>query len=1079
MAMLALSLAGSYIGGAAFGAATLFGLSGSTIGGFVGSALGGLMSAKDVNLTQQGPRLFDLKVQASTYGQSIPEAFGRARLAGNVIWSSDLIEVAHTSSQSQGGGKGGGGGSTVTTTTYSYHAHLAIGICAGAIAGVRKIWASGKLVYNAGDNADVATIFASNARSTGIRFYTGGATQTADPLIESYEGAGNVPGYRNLAYCVFEGFQLADFGNRIPNFEFEVLTAATKTRVAGAVSAASTFANPGWYTGNSSPALTHDGTAAIGSHLVTNARIDSNMVAEIMVFGLTSSTNLRTLIAKDINGALVDTETVNIPIPSDFTAYFNPAVFVPAGAAWCQGSERYLVTSGNGTAQPPVMWDLETQQMRVLGAASTSIVVAAARSGDHLYLKYGASAATASWYYVDLSQLLLSMTLLGAATTAGLPFADADNWYVHSGTTIKTYTHGTFTEEASVAHAATVYGLARVEGGFLAEPSGSLRFIDDDGTVTNLGATQARSGETYGAYGNGAWVTPYSTAQDTRIDYWYAVAGTAGSSPALSTVVQTLCTRAGLAAGDIDVTALTDSVTGYVRGKRGPLRAAIEPLMQAYFFDAVESDGKIKFVKRGAASAVTFDADDLDARAEGAQIGDIVSHERGQDLELPVEISVLFFNDTSGYEQGAQYARRLTSQAESRSTLELPLVLTDAQAKHIADAQLFDAWAARDGYSWRSGRAYAKYEPGDVATIPVDSDSTLEVRITKRDDGADGVIAWQGVYADASVYTQSASTQAAVAPDASFSAPGPTNLELMDIPLLRDQDDSYGFYAAVNGYLDDWRGAQLFRSADGGGTYDDLEGGTFLDEAVIGYAESVLGTVTLYDQFDEAGTVDVYLLNGTLASVTRDQVLNGSNVAVLGSEIIQFRTATLLSAGRYRLSGLLRARLGTDPAVGGHALNERFVLLDSSAVRFIAQGSADVAVERDFKAVSIGNTLASAGAEALTYAGVNLECLSPVSLGGGRDASGNLTINWKRRTRLSAIWRNYVDAPLGETTESYEVDVMNGSTVVRTIAAATNTASYTAAQQTTDFGSAQASISLRAYQLSSRVGRGYVATVTL
>src|SRR5262249_12821489 len=35
-------------------------------------------------------------------------------------------------------------------------------------------------------------------------------------------GADNTPAYRGLAYVVFEDFPLADYGNRIPNFTFEV-----------------------------------------------------------------------------------------------------------------------------------------------------------------------------------------------------------------------------------------------------------------------------------------------------------------------------------------------------------------------------------------------------------------------------------------------------------------------------------------------------------------------------------------------------------------------------------------------------------------------------------------------------------------------------------------------------------------------------------------------------------------------------------------------------------------------------------------------------------------------------------------
>jgi hypothetical protein len=302
----------------------------------------------------------------------------------------------------------------------------------------------------------------------------------------------------------------------------------------------------------------------------------------------------------------------------------------------------------------------------------------------------------------------------------------------------------------------------------------------------------------------------------------------------------------------------------------------------------------------------------------------------------------------------------------------------------------------------------------------------------------------------------------------------------MDIPLLRDNDDSYGFYAAAGGYLDGWRGAQLFLSRDGGASYDDVEAGIFLTAAALGYADTALGSVALFDQVDEAHTVDVTLTSGELASTTRAALLEGAvNVALLGDEILKFRDATLLSAGKYRLSGLLRARRGTDWAVGAHAVNERFVLLSSSSVRFIPLASAELNVERAYKGVSIRNTLAGTEAEAFTNTGVNLKPLAPAHVGGGRDAANNLTIAWKRRTRLLNVWRDYVDAPLGEDSESYEVDIMDGAAVVRTIAASSQTASYTAAQQTTDGFTPGDPITLKVYQLSAQVGRGYAATATV
>src|SRR5262245_42784584 len=118
----------------ALGAGTFFaaiaGGAGGFLGGFVDRAIFGGGKAR---INQEGSRLTDLMVQASTYGKSIPVIYGNARIAGNVIWSRPIQEHVTTTTQSSGGGKGGGGGGGVetTTTTYTYTASLAISICEG------------------------------------------------------------------------------------------------------------------------------------------------------------------------------------------------------------------------------------------------------------------------------------------------------------------------------------------------------------------------------------------------------------------------------------------------------------------------------------------------------------------------------------------------------------------------------------------------------------------------------------------------------------------------------------------------------------------------------------------------------------------------------------------------------------------------------------------------------------------------------------------------------------------------------------------------------------------------------------
>ncbi|HEX8256186.1 MAG TPA: hypothetical protein VF589_01025, partial [Allosphingosinicella sp.] len=180
---------------------------GTSVGGPVGGMIGALIGQQiDAQIFKpkgrQGPRLGDLSVQTSSYGTAIPKLFGIMRVAGTVIWATDLQEHEDSS----GGGKG-----QPKTTLYSYSASFAVAISARPVRDVKRIWADGKLLPGAAGDFKSAT---------GYRLYRGGEDQPPDPLIAAAEGA--TPAFRGIAYALFEDFQLEDYGNRIPSLTFEV-----------------------------------------------------------------------------------------------------------------------------------------------------------------------------------------------------------------------------------------------------------------------------------------------------------------------------------------------------------------------------------------------------------------------------------------------------------------------------------------------------------------------------------------------------------------------------------------------------------------------------------------------------------------------------------------------------------------------------------------------------------------------------------------------------------------------------------------------------------------------------------------
>ena len=240
MAQLAVGLVGAGVG-AAFGMPGL----GFAIGSMVGALLFPQDDMRQADAYQVGPRLTDLKVQSSAWGQMIPLCFGVARVTGNLFWASPFRigreEIPYTG---PGGGKGGGQVPATITREFVYSS-FAVGLAAAPthlaqsfvatdkgdeiedapiyrdrpeIAGIRRIWLNGDLVHDMRTNRDKPV-----GAKLPVELFLGGDSQTPPEIMETEEGVGAVPGYRGLAYLLFEALDLTAYGNHLPNVSAEVI----------------------------------------------------------------------------------------------------------------------------------------------------------------------------------------------------------------------------------------------------------------------------------------------------------------------------------------------------------------------------------------------------------------------------------------------------------------------------------------------------------------------------------------------------------------------------------------------------------------------------------------------------------------------------------------------------------------------------------------------------------------------------------------------------------------------------------------------------------------------------------------
>lgn len=557
-----------------------------------------------------------------------------------------------------------------------------------------------------------------------------------------------------------------------------------------------------------------------------------------------------------------------------------------------------------------------------------------------------------------------------------------------------------------------------------------------------------------------------------KTGHW--INGKLGNST-LGAIVAKLLEKVGLSAGDYDVTRLTDTVDGFLVAQTITIREALEQLQSAYFFDCVESDGLLKFIKRGGQETATISDQDIIPNSKDGNVRDLVETIRKHELDLPQQVNVTYINRAAFFDPGTQLSQRQTVNAVNKVGLNLPVVMTDQQGKTIADVTLYNAWNERNNYKFNVGARYSTIEPTDIIIVSQNAVPTsmrvLSTRIERN--GLTEVTAASEDVSTYDFYTPPGETPPVV--EQGTVIPG-TRLELIDIPPLPNDIDPVGIMrVAVTALGENWNGAVVYRSDDGG----EAGGNNFnlltslVSQATLGGALTVLPAGPTH-VFDVAGTVEVLLSSGTLSSTTELGVLNGANAALLGNEIIQFQTATLIGANRYRLSMLLRGRAGTEHEVGTHTLAERFVLLSSSVARIALQNNL-IGLARWYKGVSVGDTLAVTPEQVFTYTGKTLKPFSPVMITGTRNlpAANDWTITWVRRTRVGGEWRDGVDVPLSEESERYEVEIMQGVTVKRTFTGITSpSVMYTAAQQVTDFGAVQSTLSVKIYQMSAVVGRG-------
>ena len=1158
-----LTVVGAAIGGYVTGGSP----QGFQWGAMIGSTIGGIVDPVEI----EGARLEDLKATTFEYGSAIPHCYGSPRMPGIVAWASDKQEVATTDD-----GKGG-----PETTSYSYKQDVLFLLTSNEIVGVRRVWANGKLVWSAADDATDATLLAS-AESPAwdeLEVFTGAATQLPWSVYEAAVGVGNAPAMRGRGCVAITGLNLGSSGYS-PQLTFEIVTDGTvqadneigelfivETTMPGA-SPQPRVGSLGFTTADKAIQVlqpmyfelrndidtttfgmyeTEEDAQAAGKALLPTTQVSppSDLLGE---WGLT----LRTVTPASPGGLTY--------IRFDYDASFLCNDSMVCGTTVFARSEYFLVrypqpdslvftnTTGEfslSDAESVLSKPEQGTQFALVARGSGDESVVVAKAGQettpsttrYMYGRFTSSAyprgafwtnadfsLAANWYYTCRGDSIWMMVSdFGArvvrrfAKTGGPALAESADlgYYPASIATDGTTVWVQLSDGIHQLDAETLVAVGALipYTGWSLPTLGSVPTIhcDSDGNLQafgignvyrwNVGAgtwdlvvslgVQAVTGIPYDDYfhipvytdgkfylqvdsidGDTSIMTLYGTPDAQRV--------TSNPIP-LSEVVLDLCERSGLETAYVDVTDLENEyVRAYAVTQVSPARSAIETLMAAYFFSAKEA-AQLVFVLRGGAVQESVPFASMGAGVDGAQDEPLMIMRRS-DIEIPAQVAVTYANFNNDYQAGTEYSDRLIGPATGVSARQLPLAFQPQEAKRIAEAGLLDGvlMATSIGPVALS-REYSHLEPTDVITVYDETGTRFRTRIDKIDE-SDGVRTMTLMLDDATALSSVALTDESDVGSTVVLALLDTDLILGDWPIFRDADNEAGHYAAFTpeSTVGAWPGASLHRGLDNTGYSEQLR---TTDSTVAGITTTALGDWTGGTVFDEMNSVTVQVV-GTLSNYTRDQILNGTApLYMIGDEAIYARTAALVSAGIYTLSGLLRGRRGTEWAMSTHLAGDEVVRVSTTGgVRRVAMESGQLGTEFSFKAPTFGRSVAGATEHLFTNSGVGLKPFAPVDLRAARDPSTeDVALTWKRRTRLSCRFTGTacINVPLGESTEEYSVEICttdSPQTLLRTVSTTSASLTYTAAQQYDDGIVIGSPIEVTVYQISSVVGRGYALT---
>lgn len=535
------------------------------------------------------------------------------------------------------------------------------------------------------------------------------------------------------------------------------------------------------------------------------------------------------------------------------------------------------------------------------------------------------------------------------------------------------------------------------------------------------------------------------------------------SARSLSDVVVEICERSGVS--DVDVSDLYGMVRGYTVGEISGARSALQPLMLAFGFEAIERDGLLTFRSRDGKSKAEVHTDALAINSDTEGTLELT---RSPDAETAGRVRLTFVDADADFGTRAEEAIFPDEQSRLVSHSEFPLALTRTEGRQIVERWLAEARIARD--TARFALPPSRYDLGAGDVIELDGEAgKTRYRIDHATLGATRAV--EAVRVEEEIYEPSDAVEENVTATP-FVAPVPVVSQFLDLPLLTGDETPNAPH--VGATARPWPGSAAVYSSSADSGY---EMNTLLASwATIGTTQTLLEAADPA-MWDRGPVLRVKLVRGTLSSVSEEDVLNGANAAAIGDgsssnwEVFQFVNATLVAPRTYDLSLRLRGQAGTDGLGASWPIGSRFVLINSALRQIdIAQSARGLArhyrigpSQRPYDDPSYSHSVEA-------FDGIGLRPYAPAQVRATQSASGDTSVTWVRRTRIDGDSWQSTEVPLGEASERYIVQVLQGGQILREATLNTPSWIYLASQKTADGLSGPYTVQIA--QISDSFGAG-------